>query len=308
MQHFKKLLIMLLTALFAVPVYVSMAFADVNEESESKAYLIMALPDAVPISQLNNSALIDLRTEEAFIANPIKDASNMGYYDALKAVESGMLDNRALLFVYTTSPKNTYSQDLEDSENSEGMVTYQNEERNGPIRNLISFVLSIFGINRGSTDTGDTGTGIGETPGYGPVEDTENETVGGITGEEVEEPTLPVVGETDEDEMEEPIPPEENNMLGENDNSLLPPLEQITPPVEDNASDTENNTGNQQDVAFNPLLPGNNQDTQDGEETIIPYQQINPNPVDNAQQSMSMEKLTKALNQRGYNFTIIPFN
>lgn len=332
MQHFKKLLIMLLTALFAVPAYLSMAFADVNEESRSKAYLIMALPRAIPISQLDNSALIDLRTKEEYNANHIKGASKLGYDDALKAIESGKLDNKALLFVYTTSPKNSYSQALEDSEN---MQTYMNDERQGPIRRLISFVLSLFGISPGSTDTG---TGIEETPDYGTIGGTEDEIVGGITGEEIEGSIPPVVDETEENEneMEEPTPPEEENMLGENNNSLLPPLEEITLPgedntsIEDNTSDTEDtmddteDSEEQQDVAFNPLLPNNGQNEEtmpgngiddtsntgisDTEETIIPYEQVDPNPAYNAQQTMSLEKLTKALSQRGYNFTIIPFN
>jgi hypothetical protein len=299
MQHFRNLIVIVLTALFAVPAYLSMAYADVSAESQGKAFLIMAIPNTIPISQLNNSALIDLRAKEAFNANPIKGASNMDYADALKAIESGKLDNKALLFVYTTSPKSSYSQDLEDSES---MQTYQNERRQGPIRRLISFIMSLFGTTSGSTNTG---TG---------VEGTGNEPVGGITGEETDQPKPPVIGGSEDEEMGQPTPPEEIT-VGDNGNGFLPPLEEITPPVneednnslseEDNASDNSELTNQEEPVAFNPLLPANNQDN---EETIIPVQPVKPGTDENIQKTMNLEKITKALSQRGYNFTVIPFN
>ncbi len=355
MQQLRKLMVILLAALFAVPAYVSMTFAEVSEANDSKAYLIMALPGTVPISQLDRSAVIDLRSKEAFSVNPIKGASNMSYDDALEMIESGKLDNSALLFVYTDSPKATYGQDLEATA---GMETYQSQGRVGPIRRLISFVMSLFGLSPANN----TEEGIEDTPGYGPIEGTEGEPIGGIVGEEVEAPTPPAIDETAiEDEIESPtLPEEEGTMIGENNSGLLPPLEEITPPVdeEDNTSlseeegttDTGDNSednsevSDQEEVAFNPLGDGNtnpgseemddntmpiagNPETGDmstdmgsdgDDETIIAAQPINPGTDSNlgetedteesAQQTMSVEALTKALNQRGYNLTVIPFN
>lgn len=344
MQQLRKLMVILLAALFAVPAYVSMTFAEVSEANDSKAYLIMALPGTVPISQLDRSAVIDLRSKEAFSVNPIKGASNMSYDDALEMIESGKLDNSALLFVYTDSPKATYGQDLEATA---GMETYQSQGRVGPIRRLISFVMSLFGLSPANN----TEEGIAGTPGYGPIEGTEGEPIGGIVGEEVEAPTPPAIDETAiEDEIESPtLPEEEGTIIGENNSGLLPPLEEITPPVdeEDNTSLSEEDSSevsDQEEVAFNPLGDGNrnpgseemddntmpiagNPETGDmstdmgsdgDDETIIAAQPINSGTDSNlgetedteesAQQTMSVETLTKALNQRGYNLTVIPFD
>ena len=357
MQQLRKFMVILLTALFAVPAYVSMTFAEVKEANDSKAYLIMALPGTVPISQLDSSAIIDLRSKEAFSANPIKGASNMSYDEALKTVESGKLDNRALLFVYTDSPKATYGQDLESTD---GMETYQRQGRVGPIRRLISFVMSLFGLSpeNGSEE------GIEDTPGYGPIEGTEGEAIGGIAGEEFGAPTPPAIEEEANEWVGDPTPPvEEATMIGENNSGLLPPLEEITPPVneEDNTSLSEEEGSNdtvdnaedsseisdEEEFAVNPLVdenmnPGSeemednpmpiagNPETEDmltgigadNDETIIAAQPIDPridgnlgetegteeDTKESAQQTMSVEALTKALNQRGHNLTVIPFN
>ena len=138
----------------------------------------------------------------------------------------------------------------------------------------------------------------------------------------------------------------EDTILGENNNNngLFPPLEEITMPTEEeDTSLTENNeeegeseegegdSEEQQVIAANPLIGGGsgtgtnqnttmpvvgNSDTTDSslgigsgndEETIVPAEPVNMEEEDNAQQTMSIETLTKELKQRGYNLTIIPF-
>lgn len=343
MNHFKKLLVIFLTTIFVIPVYISTLFAEASE-TDKKAYLIMALPAAVPISQLDNSAIIDLRPKEAFKAYPIKGASNMDYNETLKAVEEGRLDNRALLFVYTSTPKTAYGQDMEETE---GMETYQDRRsgRVGPIRRLIQFVTGLFGIT--PDESTEEGTGLEETP-----------EIGGTT-EDIP-PIPPIVGDTSEEEPGDYTLPDEDNLeedieditegedtiLGENNNNngLFPPLEEITMPTEEeDTSLTENNeeegeseegegdSEEQQVIAANPLIGGGsgtganqnttmpvvgNSDTTDSslgigsgndEETIVPAEPVNMEEEDNAQQTMSIETLTKELKQRGYNLTIIPF-
>lgn len=341
MKQFKRLLAIFLAALCAIPASISLLFAEAAE-TDKRAYLIMALPSAIPISQLDNSVVIDMRSKEAFKAYPIKGASNMSYDEALKAVEQGKLDNRALLFVYTTPTKAAYGQDMEGTE---GMETYMDQgERVGPIRRLIQFVMSLFGI------TPEEDTGLEDTPEYAgttyippyippTIEDTSEE--------EVEDTTLP-----EENNWEEDIT-EDDTSLGENNYGLLPPLEEVTMPTEedntsltenteeDNTSLTEEDTADlensedeseEQDVVANPLIiggdsgtdvdqtedatmpiAGNADDTSLGigagteEETIIPAEPV-ISEEDNAQQPMSVERLTKALQQRGYNLTIIPFD
>jgi hypothetical protein len=276
MQHVKKIIISLLTALLIVPIYSAMALADVNEEGNGRAYLILAFPNSVPTSEVKNSALIDLRSKKAFSENPtLKGATNMNYRDALKALERGKLDNKALLFVYTTSPKDVYNQSLEDSQ---AMETYQNESTNGtrqgPIRRLISFVLSLFsntGNTNSSTNTGSTGIGsdTGETPGMGPISGTETEEDSGISEEENNQlpppippavsetesnemvpppvPTPEIVGESETDQMNQPTLSEDEPayFASQNNTGILPPLQNVS--TTDNASNTDNESMSEED-------------------------------------------------------------
>lgn len=328
MKSIKGVITILLTLILTCPMILSNAYATRISEGSTKAYLMVALPENLALSQLDKTSLINL-TEGGLDKLPIKGAKNMSYNKAVRSVESGELNNKALLFVYAPGVKGKAVQ----GSASTGQETASTATNGGIISRIIGFIRSLLGIEtpeeeapiEETGDLGGTEQGIGYMP---PTEE-------GVTPPAEEEMTQapdeevvpPVAGE-------ETTPPTEGE-VDEATTGLLPPLEQPSEQPgeieevaeEEQAEETEEVAGEEQPGETEELAeeeqpseteetaeeeqPGETEEVADNESeaTIIPVQPVNPGGENTGESMtpMALQNLGKTLQQMGYRYTIIPF-
>ncbi|MDY6821202.1 MAG: hypothetical protein SVN78_06240 [Deferribacterota bacterium] len=336
MKSIKGVITILLTLILTCPMILSNAYATRISEGSTKAYLMVALPENLALSQLDKTSLINL-TEGGLDKLPIKGAKNMSYNKAVRSVESGELNNKALLFVYAPGVKGKAVQ----GSASTGQETASTATNGGIISRIIGFIRSLLGIEtpeeeapiEETGDLGGTEQGIGYMP---PTEE-------GVTPPAEEEMTQapdeevvpPVAGEETTPPDEEGMTPPTEGEVDEATTGLLPPLEQPSEQPgeieevaeEEQAEETEEVAGEEQPGETEELAeeeqpseteetaeeeqPGETEEVADNESeaTIIPVQPVNPGGENTGESMtpMALQNLGKTLQQMGYRYTIIPF-